>query len=257
MNFFRKLTSLGVTLTLVFTTVNATAAHAQIAPFAAPKQKAAPAQYKAQPADEGLVGGTSLKETVESDYVILADRVAPGGYPRAAYPGTISEDSPTMGREKFLKYFPELGVEGFERLKASNKRLCIKAAGWMERLGVLKLRVEASGKEYEALAAIYAALPADVKRATYIVQASQVVSGVALCVVSAGAYCIAAAVVSVGNIFMSQSNRKLSLMNIRVTAANIALTQASIDFNLLALDIYTEWVPLFVSNLCIPAGHVQ
>jgi len=246
---------------LTATTLDATA---QVAPT----MRAAPApQYPSAPpapatatspapaSDPGLV---MLAEVVkpcsqEDAGRILAARTmgkAPPVYCQDPRPATkesgINETTPAMSKAMFLQYYPQMGEAGYNTIRAANKRLCSQGYTFMDELLQLDKAFIASDNAYADLQSIYEALPKDVKRNTRIMQISQAGATGALCLLSAGLYCIAAVLSFVGNLFASETNKRLQLANVRLSIENIVVTRLNIQSNRLTIRMDAFWLDLVV-----------
>lgn len=245
--------------------VNLTAeAQAQVVPSArntAPQYSPAPATPAPTPqaaAAAGDPGYVMLAEIVkpcsESDAgQILAARTmgkAPTVYCQDPRPATkesgINETTPAMSKKMFLQYYPQMGENGYNTIRAANKRLCAQGYTFMDELLQLDKAFIASDNAYADLQTIYDALPKDVKRNTRIMQVSQAAATGALCLLSAGLYCIAAVFSFIGSIFASETNKRLQLANIRLSIENIVVTRLNIQSNRLTIRMDAFWLDLVV-----------
>ncbi len=188
----------------------------------------------------------------EVPYVILAERVRPCSgpsgncdVPRAARPSTIAADSPTMTAAEYLAAYPQMGIEGYRRTASLNRDLCGVASEYLSSLDTLDKMFIVAGNEYDILQDIYNALPNDIRRGTTVMTIAQAGSAGALCILSAGTYCLAAVVSAGGNIFVAHVNQKLQLANVRLSVANIVVTKLNVFSNRLTLRLDGAWLKDF------------
>lgn len=158
----------------------------------------------------------------------------------------IDESNPVISHAAFVRDYPQMGEQGYQVIRSANRRLCDQGNEMMAEIQELDRLFQNSDLSYQDLQAIYNALPRDIKRSASIQLISQVGATGALCALSAGLYCIAAAVGGVGNIFGSQTNKNLQLANIKLSIANIVATRLNIRSNRLTLRMDAFWLDLVV-----------
>jgi hypothetical protein len=246
-----KFMGAGIALAALFAT---TSAYAQVS---SPPPATKPAASAAAPARPGNV---VLADFVKP-CVIPSGTKDPGEYmrlncdvPRAARPTTIAKDTPVVTHEQFLADFPNMGEAGYDLIASANADLC--KVGYDYAFGLTKLDqlFISSDDELVFLQEVYALLPAEMKRATRIMEASQVGQAGFLCVLSFGTYCIAAAVGAAGNIAVAEANLSLQLANIQVTVANIYITRLNVWSNRLTIRLDLHWLELY-APACEKIGH--
>lgn len=207
---------------------------------------------------ESAASDEESEASEDTDRVVLAEWVRPCkakdkidcDIPRSARPSTVAGDSPVISHRRFIRDYPNVGETGYQRIRADNKSLCNEAQEYMVGLNDLDQLFKVSGDEYNVLTDIYNSLPAQVRLTTRVMQVTQAVESGALCVLSAGLYCIAAVANGVGNIVTAETSKDLQLANIRLSIANIAVTKLNIWSNRLTLRLDGIWLKYFV-----PACH--
>ena len=166
----------------------------------------------------------------------------PGGTPRAARPSTIGRDTPVMTKEEFLRRYPNSGEAGYQLIRRSTEDLCGEVGAIMSEIADLRAQFGDSNAEYVELSELYRALTKKMKRRAALMTIAQAGSTGALCALTAGLYCIAAAVSGGGNIVGIHGNLKMQLLHIKLSKANIRLTRINIRSNLLTLRADDLWV---------------
>ena len=189
-------------------------------------------------------GNTGGNASARSDpgYVMLSDFVKDGSMVRGARPENLDGETPIISREEFLRRYPDAGPEGYKRIADSNYVLCEETFEIMGIIFNLDQMFASADEEFAAITQLYNALPKDVKNATAVMTIAQAGSAGALCLLSAGLYCIAAVVVAIGNIFVSAVNKKLQLSHIVLSIANIRLTRLNIASNRVTLRLNGMWL---------------
>lgn len=167
--------------------------------------------------------------------------------PRPANPHRgIDESTPVVSHARFLQDYPQAGEQGYQVIRSANSRLCDEGNEMMAEIADLNREFANSDLTYADLQTVYNALPSDIKRTTTIQTVASVGTTGALCLLSAGLYCLAAAAGGIGNIFGAQTNKRLQLANIRLSIANILVTRLNIRSNQLTLHMDAFWLDLVV-----------
>lgn len=180
----------------------------------------------------------------------LCDRPSP------ITPATADPTSPAVDHDTFVRNYWQYGEEGYASFAASNRLMCDDALAWATGMLNVDSLFGASDEVYKAfIYDVYNNLPDEVRLHTRVMQVTQVVQGVTLCLLSAGLYCIAAAVGAVGNIFTAESSLDLQLANIRLSIANAFVTRLNIWSNRLTLRLDERWV-MIVTPFCKAMGIV-
>lgn len=208
---------------------------------------------QAQVPGGGVNPNTGMSANASSDkgYVMLAELTPQGVEPRAARPSTIGADTPLLTHAQYLARYPASGEAGYQRLRASNQTICDEAQSISDEVAALRVAFGTSDEDYAQLMEIYSALPKSMKRHSAVTAIASIVTGGALCALSAGSYCIAAIASAGGNLTQIHGNLKMQLANIKLSQANITLTRINIRSNLLTLRADDLWV-----RLAMPACKV-
>lgn len=235
----------------------ATVAQAQIAPAPAPT-----ADYTASlnvASTSHQPAAPQAAPTGGREYILLADYVAPCNLdgvspenreaamrqcdvPRAARENTLAEDTPMVSQTAFLRDHPNAGVEGWQRIVDSNTNLCEWARETWNLLQQLDTEYLGAEATYEELMLIYNDLPQAVKNATRVMTVSSAVATGALCLLTAGLYCLAAAANAVGYWAVSRASERVTLANIRISIANIKLSRLNITLSRITIRLDGRWL---------------
>jgi hypothetical protein len=178
------------------------------------------------------------------DFITLDDYTPAGQMPRAARSSTIGGDDPHITREAFLRRYPQAGIQGYNRIARLNSLLCDTAFGAMDAIMELDLDFEKSDLSFEKLTAVYELLPKKMKGATMVMTVAQAVQTGALCLLSAGMYCIAAIASFIGSLFVNKANLKLQLAHIKLSLENIVVTRLNIHSNRITLRLDAMWAQI-------------
>lgn len=243
----RNLKGAGATLALTgMICLSAQPALAQMVPQAA-AQDPQPQQV--------ATGGQQEEEVVFISNYIEACRptAAPGtaeyqqqlddcAWPSASTESDFRGDSRRVTREQFFARWPNAGQVGWAQALSATDDLCSMARETWSLLQSADEQLAQADLTLQDLEAIYAQLPREVRNATRVMLVSQAVSTGALCVLSAGLYCIAAAATLVGNFFTGRMNQRLQLVHIRLAVVNIAVTRANIVLQRIHIRLTTAWM---------------
>lgn len=163
-------------------------------------------------------------------------------WPSASTENDFRGDSRRMTRAQFFARWPNAGEIGWTQALSATDDLCEMARGTWELIQEADRQLASADLDLTDLEAIYAQLPNEVRRATRIMTVAQAASTGALCVLSAGLYCIAAAATLVGNFFTGRMNQRLQLVHIRLAVVNIAVTRANIVLQRIHIRLTTAWM---------------
>lgn len=189
-------------------------------------------------------------------YVMLDTVPVRGTLPLAVRPTSFGEDTPVMSRDQFLAMYPVEGMGAYNRIRASNQRVCGMANDFLNELLSIDVIFKNSQEEYKALQELYERLPTRVKAATAVMTIAQAGAAGALCVLSAGLYCIAAVASASGNIVSSFSSASLQLANIKLSIANIRVTNANIRLNRVSVRLNAWWINTAITG-CGKTGYLS
>lgn len=163
-------------------------------------------------------------------------------WPSASTEGDFRGDSRIMTRSQFFARWPNAGEVGWAQALSATNDLCEMARNTWDLLQAADEQLAQADLTLQDLEAIYAQLPREVQNATRVMLVSQAVSTGALCVLSAGLYCIAAAATLVGNFFTGRMHQRLQLVHIRLAVVNIAVTRANIVLQRIHIRLTTAWM---------------
>lgn len=175
-------------------------------------------------------------------YVLLGDLPPSGGTPHAARNHEIDRNTPAVSRDEFVRRYPAQGEAGYNRIASANADLCGEANAIMDEIALIQAEFAKSDLDYVDLQGIYEQLPKSMKRHAVVTSISQAASSGLLCALSAGLYCIAAAVSGGGNILQIHGSLKMQLANIRLSQANIRLSRTTIRADMVWARATTLWV---------------
>ncbi len=175
-------------------------------------------------------------------YVLLGDLPPSGGTPHAARSFEVDRNTPVVSRSEFMRRYPAQGAAGFDRISAANEDLCGESNSILDEIGSIRTEFQAVDDDYAALQQVYEALPGSMKRHAIITTVAQAGSTGALCALTAGLYCIAAAVAGGGNILSIHGSLKMQLANIRLSQANLRHSRTTIKADLVWARATTLWV---------------
>jgi hypothetical protein len=176
--------------------------------------------------------------------------------PEPLTPAKADSVLPTYSHDEFIAKYWQLGEEGYQRYRDSNRVLCNDALSWATGLQNIDTLFQASDEVYKAfIDDVYSQLPDEVRLHTRVMQIAQAAQAGLLCVLSAGLYCIAVVVGAVGNIFSAESSLDLQLANIRLSVANSYVTRLNIWLERLDARLMQRWVQI-VTPFCVKIGIV-
>ena len=176
-------------------------------------------------------------------HVLFDEAYEQGQRPMAVRKERIGLDTPALTINDSVTLF---GREATLRVAAENSRLCNMGFQYMDVIVKLDFGFAKSAIAYQQLLEIFNALPGKIKKGSRIMMISQAAATGALCLLSAGLYCIAAIFSGIGNLFTNQASKKLQLANIKLSIQNILVTQLNIDSNRLTLRLDAFWLDLVV-----------
>lgn len=145
----------------------------------------------------------------------------------AANVSNISRYTPAVTEAYYKEHYPNAGQAGWDRARKTTEDLCAEANGIMADLYLSAGRLNRTDLTYDDLGKLYDGMPKKLKRHAAVMTVGQAASTGALCLLSAGLYCIAAAAGGVGNIVGIQGNLKMQLANVKLSQANIYATNTN------------------------------
>ncbi|HVX90572.1 MAG TPA: hypothetical protein VHC20_02960 [Candidatus Paceibacterota bacterium] len=161
---------------------------------------------------------------------------------------TISGTTPIVPEDEYIKRWPNSGKEGYDAIVAQNCELCNYAHEMIANLNTLDQLFIQSDLTYQELTDIYNSLPSSVRAKTRLMQASQAAQAGFLCILSAGIYCIAAAVGAVGNILTAEGSLQLQIANIKTSLATIVMARLNLYSNRVTLRLDGMWLKFAISS---------
>ncbi len=168
--------------------------------------------------------------------------------PRAVREGDFALDTPTVSREHFLARWPNAGEEGYNRIVTANNYLASEAYEiWNMLIAADELLINVDNA-YEELTEIHLLLPESARGATRVMTIAEAGATGALCLLSAGLYCVAAVATLVGRFFVNRAHLRQTLANLRIALANILLSRVNITLQRITIRLDSMWI-----RLAIPA----
>lgn len=163
-------------------------------------------------------------------------------WPSAATESDFRSDSRPMTREQFFARWPNAGITGWNRALEATSDLCEMARETWDLLQAADVELANANLQLADLEAIHAQLPDEIRGATRIMTISQAMATGALCVLSAGLYCVAVFASFVGNFFTGRMSQRLQLVHVRLAVINIAITRANIVLQRIHIRLTTMWM---------------
>ncbi len=163
----------------------------------------------------------------------------------------FARDTPKM---RYGDCIASYGEDACQRIAGSNLDVCTEAASIMDDLHLVWGTLAESDDAERTLMEVYQLLPGEIRTATRVTTIAQAGATGALCYLSLGAYCIAAALTGGSNIFNAHTNKNMQMANIKLSIVNIVVTRANIRLQQSFIRATGIWIK-FAAPACLNGGY--
>jgi hypothetical protein len=204
------------------------------------------------PAQAQLAPGAGSPEPAVRPAAREAIAIAPDGFSQGGVRAVRRGDNDrgVMTLDDYLQRYPQQGEAGFRRIQQENAQDCAKSGEIVRKALMIASKAQAIDGDLYALYGTIYKLGKKQNTAFLLNAGAQVVSGGALCALSAGLYCLAAGVGALGNLFQSGAHKATQKVDRQMRIINTDQSRLQIEGMLLNMEATIYWAEV-MQDYCL------